>query len=70
MKIKNYLPKEYTTFKISFLSASIHLTFDDLVINVTCSGVPHEFGEVFFFFFFCHRVETTDMKSLKKIEDH
>jgi hypothetical protein len=50
MKIKNYLPKEYTTFKISFLSASIHLTFDDLVINVTCSGVPHEFGEVFFFF--------------------
>jgi hypothetical protein len=52
MKIKNYLPKEYTTFKISFLSASIHLTFDDLVINVTCSGVPHEFGEGFFFFFF------------------
>jgi hypothetical protein len=51
MKIKNYLPKEYTTFKISFLSASIHLTFDDLVINVTCSGVLHEFGEVFFFFF-------------------
>jgi hypothetical protein len=50
MKIKNYLSKEYTTFKISFLSASIHLTFDDLVINVTCSGVPHEFGEVFFFF--------------------
>ena len=50
MKIKNYLPKEYTTFKISFLSASIHLTFDDLVINVTCSGVPHEFGEGFFFF--------------------
>jgi hypothetical protein len=68
MKIKNYLPKEYTTFKISFLSASIHLTFDDLVINVTCSGVPHEFGEVFFFF--GYRVETTDMKSLKKIEDH
>ena len=47
MKIKNYLPKEYTTFKISFLSASIHLTFDVLLINVTCSGVPHEFGEVF-----------------------
>lgn len=69
MKIKNYLPKEYTTFKISFLSASIHLTFDDLVINVTCSGVLHEFGEVFFFFF-GYRVETTDMKSLKKIEDH
>lgn len=51
MKIKNYLPKEYTTFKISFLSASIHLTFD-VLINVTCSGVPHEFGEVFFLLLF------------------
>jgi hypothetical protein len=68
MKIKNYLPKEYTTFKISFLSAYIHLTFDVLVINVTCSSVPHEFGEGFFVL--CYRVETTDMKSLKKIEDH
>lgn len=47
MKIKNYLPKEYT-IKISFLSASIHLTFDVLLINVTCSGAPREFGELFF----------------------